>query len=256
MDKDSNINVITTSYCSKTPLTIFSSFKTVSRTLKSVKDLRSWKNIQFCRFVERNGLRQIYIFPSRKLSASCPGKGDFALLLLTSFEKLLGFLLYLSLQSLIVTNDFRIWTPRTRWILRTSWTPDIFVSRKVRLLKIIKTDSVINITRAYTEIFPKTDTKKQHFLPKKDRYISVRCVILKAKHGVWKFFGKLYWNLFSLDKDSNINVITTSYSSKTPLTIFSTFKTVYRALKSVNQPSIMEKYPILHICRTAWFKID
>ena len=155
-----------------------------------------------------------------------------------------------------MTNDFRIWTPRTRWILRTSWTPDCFVSRKVRLLKIIKTDSVINITRAYTEIFPKTDTKKQHFLPKKDRYISVRCVILKAKHGVWKFFGKLYWNLFSLDKDSNINVITTSYSSKTPLTIFSTFKTVYRALKSVNQPSIMEKYPILHICRTAWFKID
>ena len=35
------------------------------------------------------------IFPSRKLSASRPGKSDFALLLLTSFEKLLGFLLYL-----------------------------------------------------------------------------------------------------------------------------------------------------------------
>ena len=61
---------------------------------------------------------------------------------------------------------------------------------------------------------------------------------------------------FSLDKGSNINVITTSYCSKTPLTIFSSFKTVYRALKSVKQPSNMEKCPILHICRTARFKID
>ena len=60
----------------------------------------------------------------------------------------------------MVTNDLRVWKQRTCWIPRTSWTPDCFVSRKVRLLKIIKTDSVINITRAYTEIFPKTDTKK------------------------------------------------------------------------------------------------
>ena len=59
-----------------------------------------------------------------------------------------------------------------------------------------------------------------------------------------------------MDKDSNINVITTSYCSKTPLTIFSSFKIVQRALKSVKQPAIMEKYPILHICRTARFKID
>ena len=86
-----------------------------------------------------------------------------------------------SLQSLIVTNDFRIWTPRTRWISRKSWTPDYFVSGKVKLLKIIKTDSVMNITRVYTEIFPKADTKKRQFLPTKDRYSSVRCVILKGK---------------------------------------------------------------------------
>ena len=78
----------------------------------------------------------------------------------------------------------------------------------------------------------------------------------KTKHGAWKFFGKLYWNLFSLDKDSNINVITTSYCSKTPLTIFSSVKTVYRALKSVKKLALMEKSPILHICRTAQFKID
>ena len=42
-----------------------------------------------------NGLRSINIFPSEKLFASCPGKCDFVLLLLTSFEKLLSFLLYL-----------------------------------------------------------------------------------------------------------------------------------------------------------------
>ena len=84
----------------------------------------------------------------------------------------------------------------------------------------------------------------------------MRCVILKDKARCLKFFWKLYWNLFSLDKDSNINVITTSYCSKKPLTIFSSFKTVHRALKSVKQPAIMEKYPILHICGTARFKID
>ena len=60
----------------------------------------------------------------------------------------------------------------------------------------------------------------------------------------------------SFNKDSNINVITTSYCSKTPLTIFSSFKTLYRAVKSVKEPSIMEKYPILQICRTEQFKID
>ena len=37
------------------------------------------------------------------------------------------------------------------------------------------------ITRAYTEIFPNADNKKRHFLPTKDRYSSVRYVILKGK---------------------------------------------------------------------------
>ena len=78
----------------------------------------------------------------------------------------------------------------------------------------------------------------------------------KRQSTVLKFFWKLYWNLFSLDKDSNINVIKTSYCTKKPLTIFSSFKTVCRALKYVKQPSIIEKDPILHICRTAWLKID
>ena len=73
---------------------------------------------------------------------------------------------------------------------------------------------------------------------------------------VLKFFWKLYWNLFSLDKDSNINVIKPSYCTKKQLTIFSSFKTVQRALKSVKKPAIMKKYPILHISRTVRFKID
>ena len=101
--------------------------------------------------------------------------------MLTSFEKLLGFLLYLftplsdrdEWSSSLETEDAQI--------PRTCWTPDCFVSRKVRLLKIIKTDSVINITRACTEIFPKADTKTTTHLTTKDRYNSARCVIIKDK---------------------------------------------------------------------------
>ena len=89
-----------------------------------------------------------------------------------------------------MTNDFRIRTPRTRWISRTNWTPDCFVSRKVKLLKIIKTDSVINITRAYTEIFPKAYGKERDCLPTKDGHSSVRCVILKDKARCLKIFRK------------------------------------------------------------------
>ena len=81
---------------------------------------------------------------------------------------------------------------RTRWISRKSWTPDYFVSRKVKLLKIIKTDSVINITRVCTEIFPKADTKKRQFLPTIDRYSSVRCVLLKYKARCLKILRKTF----------------------------------------------------------------
>ena len=85
----------------------------------------------------------------------------------------------------------------------------------------------------------------------------MRCVILKDKARCLKILLKtLLEFVFLLHKDSNINVITTSYCSKTPLTIFSSFKTVQRALKSVKQLAIIEKSPILHICRTAQFKID
>ena len=68
-----------------------------------------------------------------------------------------------------------------RWISRKSWTPVCFLSGKVNLLKIIKIDSVLNITRAYTEIFPNADKKRRHFLPTKEWYSSVRCVILIGK---------------------------------------------------------------------------
>ena len=37
--------------------------------------------------------------------------------------------------------------------------PDCFLSGKVKLLKIIRTDSVTNVTRAYTEIFPNAEKK-------------------------------------------------------------------------------------------------
>ena len=38
--------------------------------------------------------------------------------------------------------------------------------------------------------------------------------------------------------------------------LFSSFQTEYTAVKSVQEPSIMENYLILKICRTARFKID
>ena len=48
----------------------------------------------------------------------------------------------------------------------------------------------MNITRVYTEIFPKADTKKRQFLPTIDRYSSVRCVILKYKARCLKILRK------------------------------------------------------------------
>ena len=190
MDKGSNINVIATSYCSKTPLTIFSSFKTVYRALKSVGEpsvMEKYPILQICRTARFK--IDIYIFQAGNF---LPVVRENATLHYYYSLHLRNFSVfyYVFPSSLIVTNDFRIWTPRTRWISRTSGTPDCFVSRKVKLQKIIKTDSVINITRAYTEIFPKTDKKKRHFLPTKDRYISVRCVILKDKARILKIRRK------------------------------------------------------------------
>ena len=130
------------------------------------------------------------IFLSQKLSASFRGNATLHYYYLLHLRNFSVFYSIVSLQSLIVTNDLRISTPRARWISRKSWTPDCFVSGKVKLLKIIKTDSVINITRPYAEIFPKTDNKKQHFLPTKDRYNSVRCVILKDKARFLKILRK------------------------------------------------------------------
>ena len=156
-----------------------------------------------------------------------------------------------------MTNYFRIWTPRTSGISRTSWIPDFFVSRNVRLLKIIKTDSVINITRAYTEISPKTDKKKSTLLTHQRQVYFTSMFNSQRKSTVFENSLENFIGIsFSLDKDSNINVITTFYCSKTPLTIFSSFKTVYRAVKSVKETSIMKKYLILQIFRTARFKID
>ena len=72
------------------------------------------------------------------------------------------FFIVFSLESLIDNESpLELESEEVNYILRTIWTPDCFESRKVKLLKIIKTDSVINITRVYTEIFPKP-TQKNH----------------------------------------------------------------------------------------------
>ena len=180
--------MIKTSYCSKTQLTIFSSFKTVYWALKSVKEpsiMGKYPILQICGTAR---FKIDWYIPKRETFCQLSGKGDFALLLLTSFEKRLCFLLYLFTPLSDHDEWFRVWKPSTRWIPRTSWIPDCFVSRKVKLLKIFKTDTVINFTRAYTEIFPKADTKERHFLPTKNRYNPVRCVILKDKARCLKIF--------------------------------------------------------------------
>ena len=98
--------------------------------------------------------------------------------------------------------------------------------------------------------------KKDTSYPPKTGVVQCNVQFSKAKHGVWKFFGKLHLDFFSLEKDGNINVIETSYCCNTSLSFFSSFKTVYTAVNSVQEPSIMEKYPIFHICRTSGFKIN
>ena len=156
--------MITTSYCSKTSLTIFSSFKTVYRALKSVKEpsiMENYPILQICRTARFK--IDIYI---PKPETFCQLSGKMRLFIITTY--------FIWETSRFFTISFSPVSDRDEWFSnldtedkldsRTTWTPDCFVSRKVRLLKIIKTDSVINITRAYTEIFPKTETKKTTIL--------------------------------------------------------------------------------------------
>ena len=101
------------------------------------------------------------------------------------------FFVVFSLESLIDNQSpLGLESEEVNYILRISWAPDCFVYWKVKLLKTIKTDSVINITRAYTEIFPNAEKKKLHFLPTKEWYGSVRCVILKDKARCLNIVGK------------------------------------------------------------------
>ena len=85
----------------------------------------------------------------------------------------------------------------------------------------------------------------------------MRCVILKDKARCFKILLKTLLEFvflgytFQYKRDYNILLF-----QNTTNHIFSSFKTLYRAVKSVKEPSMMEKYLILHICRTARFKID
>ena len=156
--------MITTSYYSKTSLTISSTFKTVYTGVKSVQEptiMEKYPILQICRTA---GFKVDWYIPKPETFCELSGEGDFELLQLTSFEKLLSFLLYL--LSPVSYRDEWSSDQDTEDVLDSEGKLDswFFVSRKVRLLKIIKTDSEINITRAYTEIFSKADTKKTTLL--------------------------------------------------------------------------------------------
>ena len=192
--------MIPTSYWSKKPLTIFSSFKTVYRALKSVKEpsiMEIYPIFQICRTARFN--IDWYI---PKPETFCQLSGEMRLWFIITY-----FIWEISqfFTVLFTPGSYRdewssnrIWRPRTRWISRTSRTPVCFVSGKVKLLKSIKTDSVINITRAYTEIFSNADTKKRQFLLTKDRYSLVQCLILKDKSRRLKILRKTLLELIFL----------------------------------------------------------
>ena len=175
MDKDSNINVITTSYCSKTPLTIFSSFKTVQRALKSVKQpaiMDKYPILHICRTAR---FKIDWYIPKPETFCQLSGEMPLCIITITTFEALLSFLLFV----LTPVSDRHEWSSNLDTeVALDSW---LLCTRKVKLLKIIKTHSVVNITKAYTQIFPKAVTKKRNYLPTKAMCSSVRCVILKDK---------------------------------------------------------------------------
>ena len=147
------------------------------------------------------------------------------------------FYCILSLQSLIVTNDFRTWT---------SWTPDCFISRKVKLLKIIKTHSVINITKAYTQIFPKAATKKTKLLTHQS-HVKFRA-ICNSQRQTTSFdnsLGNLIW-IFFLGKrwQYKRNYIILQFQNIS--NNFSSLKTVYTAVKSVQN---LRSWQNIQFCR-------
>ena len=134
--------------------------------------------LQVCRTA---GFEIDWYIPKPETFCQLSGEMPLCIITITTFEALLSFLLYV-LTSVSYRHE---WSSnldteaaldsednRDSWLL---WT------RKVKLLKIIKTHSLINITKACTQIFPKAVTKKRNYLPTKAMYNSVRCVILKDK---------------------------------------------------------------------------
>ena len=103
----------------------------------------------------------------------------------------------------------------------------------------------------YWNIFPKACSKKRHFLPTKDRYSSVRCVILKDKPRASKILRETSFEFVLLGWRWQYK----SCCSKTSVAICACFETVYTVAKSVQEPSIIGQYHNLHNCRTTAFKI-
>ena len=162
--------MITTSYCSKTPLTIFLTFKTVYRALKSVNQPSIMEKDPILHICRPAWCKIDSYIP--KQETFCELSGERRLCIITTY------FIWETFRFFSVSFHSSLWSWRMIFESghrgRTgfwwkSWTPDYFESGKVKFLKIIKTDSVINVTRAYTEIFPNADTKKRQFLPTKDR---------------------------------------------------------------------------------------
>ena len=134
--------------------------------------------LQICR---TSGFKIDWYIPKPETFCQLSGERRLCVVTITTFDALLSFLLHF----LTPVSDRHEWSSNldTETALDSenkldSW---LLCTRKVNLQKIIKTHSVINITKAYTQIFPKAPTKKRNYLPTKAMYISVRCVILEDK---------------------------------------------------------------------------
>ena len=190
--------MITTSYCSETSLSFFSSFKTVYTPVKSVQKpsiIEKYPILQICRTA---GFKIVWYIPKAETFCHLSCEMPLCVITITTFEALLSFLLHV----LTPVCDRHEWSSNlhTEDALdsedkRDSW---LLCTTNVKFLKIIKTHSLINITKSYTQIFPKAVTKKRNYLPTKAMYSSVRCVILKDKARCLKILRKTSFELVFL----------------------------------------------------------
>ena len=176
---------------------LFSSFKqTVYTVVKSVQEPSIMENYPILQICRTAGFKIDWYILKPETFCQLSGEMPLCIITITTFEALLSFLLYV----LTPVSDRHEWSSNldTEAALDSEDKLDSWLlsTRKVKLLRIIKTHCVINFTKAYPEIFPKAITKKRNYLPTKAMYSSVRCVILRQTTSFDNSSGNLIWICF------------------------------------------------------------